>query len=120
MHVFQTDGVPPSRGRTIFAIMGSTRNNSVALTNRVPAKSQGKELSSVVLVFAEAFSWRNFFFCDIRGPPAHRRSEETGRSLNHHLRAALVSWRPESCLRFAFNGLPFAPSFRARARSRHD
>jgi hypothetical protein len=31
--VFQTEGEPPSRGRTIFANIGSTRKRSAELTN---------------------------------------------------------------------------------------
>src|SRR5207302_11197189 len=42
MQVFQTAGVPPREGRIILAIMGWTRKSSVALTNRVMAKSNGK------------------------------------------------------------------------------
>ncbi len=38
MHVFQTAGVPPSRGSTILANIGWTRNSSVALTSSVRAK----------------------------------------------------------------------------------
>src|SRR5262245_8875586 len=39
MHVFQTWGVPPRRGRTSLPIMGWTRNSKKALTNRVAAKN---------------------------------------------------------------------------------
>src|SRR5262249_57961869 len=42
MHVFQTDGDPPSRGRIILAIIGWTQNSSRALTNSVRANSSGK------------------------------------------------------------------------------
>jgi hypothetical protein len=40
MHVFQTAGVPPSTGSSIFAIMGWTEKSSAELTNIVsPNKS---------------------------------------------------------------------------------
>src|SRR5262249_26782611 len=39
MQVFQTAGVPPSRGRIILAMIGWTRNRRVALTKSVSAKS---------------------------------------------------------------------------------
>ena len=39
MAVFQTDGEPPSRGRTIFVNRGCTQNNSAAPTNMVAANS---------------------------------------------------------------------------------
>ena len=35
MHVFQTAGVPPSIGSTIFENMGCTANSSAAFTNNV-------------------------------------------------------------------------------------
>ena len=35
MQVFQTAGVPPSSGKSIFAIIGCTQNNSDALANNV-------------------------------------------------------------------------------------
>jgi hypothetical protein len=35
MHVFQTDGVPPSIGRTIFENIGCTAKSSAAFTNNV-------------------------------------------------------------------------------------
>src|SRR5262245_2281937 len=41
MQVFQTAGVPPRRGRTIFPTIGWTRNRRVALTNRVTPNSFG-------------------------------------------------------------------------------
>src|SRR5438874_10205314 len=41
MQVFHTAGVPPSLGRIILAIIGWTRNKSVALTNSVTAKRTG-------------------------------------------------------------------------------
>src|SRR5579859_5397440 len=37
MQVVQTAGAPPSRGSTMRAIMGSTKNSSPALTNIVTA-----------------------------------------------------------------------------------
>jgi len=40
MQVFQTAGVPPASGRTIFANIGCTRKSSAALTKRVVAKSR--------------------------------------------------------------------------------
>lgn len=43
MHVFQTPGVPPSRGRIILPIIGWTKNKSAALTKRVNAKRKSKE-----------------------------------------------------------------------------
>ena len=39
MHVFQTDGLPPSRGRTILAIIGWTRNSIAAPVKIVMAKT---------------------------------------------------------------------------------
>ena len=39
MAVFQTDGEPPSRGRTIFVKSGWTQNNSAAPTNMVAANN---------------------------------------------------------------------------------
>jgi hypothetical protein len=44
MHVFHTAGVPPMTGKSIFAIIGSTANNSDALTKIVIAKSSVREL----------------------------------------------------------------------------
>jgi hypothetical protein len=44
MQVFQTDVDPPSKGRIVFAIIGSTANKSAALRKSVPAKSQGKDM----------------------------------------------------------------------------
>ena len=35
MHVFQTDGPPPSSGNSILAIIGWTQNNNAALRNKV-------------------------------------------------------------------------------------
>ena len=35
MHVFHTDGVPPSKGSTIFENIGCTANSSAAFTNNV-------------------------------------------------------------------------------------
>jgi hypothetical protein len=35
MHVFQTDGVPPNKGSTIFENIGWTANRSAAFTNNV-------------------------------------------------------------------------------------
>jgi hypothetical protein len=37
MHVFHTMGLPPARGSTIRAIIGSTRNIIAALVNTVSA-----------------------------------------------------------------------------------
>jgi hypothetical protein len=42
MHVFQTAGDPPSRGRTILPIIGWTRNRRLALKKSVTAKRKGK------------------------------------------------------------------------------
>jgi hypothetical protein len=39
MQVFQTVGVPPSKGRSILAIIGCTQNKSSALTNKVVENS---------------------------------------------------------------------------------
>jgi hypothetical protein len=44
MHVFHTAGVPPSTGKSIFAIIGSTANSNAALTKIVAAKSNVREL----------------------------------------------------------------------------
>src|SRR5438270_12353001 len=41
MQVFHTAGVPPSKGSTILANIGWTRNSSAELRNRVPAKRTG-------------------------------------------------------------------------------
>src|SRR5262245_59760265 len=41
MHVFQTAGVPPRSGRTIFPTIGWTRNSRVALTKSVRPKRVG-------------------------------------------------------------------------------
>ena len=41
MHVFQTAGVPPNRGKIILAIIGSSRNINAALTNNVTANRKG-------------------------------------------------------------------------------
>jgi hypothetical protein len=43
MHVFQTAGVPPKRGRIILAIIGWIKNSSRALTKSVMEKRSGKE-----------------------------------------------------------------------------
>jgi hypothetical protein len=45
MQVFQTDGVPPSGGKTIRATIGCTRKSKAALRNRVVANNNRKELS---------------------------------------------------------------------------
>src|SRR5438477_8500252 len=42
MQVFQTAGVPPRSGNTIFAIMGWTRKSSAALRNSVAEKNNCK------------------------------------------------------------------------------
>jgi hypothetical protein len=42
MHVFQTAGDPPRRGRTILPIIGWMRNSRLALRKSVTAKSRGK------------------------------------------------------------------------------
>jgi hypothetical protein len=39
MHVFQTAGVPPSSGSTIFAIIGWTMKRSEELRNNVAANN---------------------------------------------------------------------------------
>jgi hypothetical protein len=44
MQVFQTAGVPPSTGNSIFAIIGSTEKSKAALTKIVAAKSSVSEL----------------------------------------------------------------------------
>jgi hypothetical protein len=41
MHVFHTAGVPPSRGKSIFATSGCTQNRSAALRNNAAAKRRG-------------------------------------------------------------------------------
>jgi hypothetical protein len=45
MHVFQTEGAPPSNGKIIFAISGWTQKSSAALVNNAAAKNQTVNLS---------------------------------------------------------------------------
>jgi hypothetical protein len=42
MHVFQTEGEPPKRGKIILANMGSIQNNRTALMNKENAYNKSK------------------------------------------------------------------------------
>jgi UDP-N-acetylenolpyruvoylglucosamine reductase len=48
MHVFQTAGVPPSIGSTIFENIGCTANSSAAFTNSVIENSTTTEEERVM------------------------------------------------------------------------
>jgi len=45
--VFQTFGLPPSRGKSNFAIIGCTEKSNAALTNAVTAKRRVTALSDI-------------------------------------------------------------------------
>ena len=52
MHVVQTDGDPPSSGRTIFPNIGWTQKSSNALTKSAVAKRK-----SMMLVLSALWGW---------------------------------------------------------------
>jgi len=51
MHVFQTDGAPPSRGRSIFATSGCTQKSRAALVNKAKAKTGASTLVRAARAF---------------------------------------------------------------------
>jgi hypothetical protein len=60
--VFQTAGVPPRRGSSIFAIIGCTEKSNAALTNKVIANSAVSDPSlETVLGMAVSLYPKDFF-----------------------------------------------------------
>src|ERR1700752_4473036 len=62
MHVFQTEGAPPSNGRSIFATSGCTQKSSAALVNKASAKT-GASAEARVAVVLTRFSSTSMFIC---------------------------------------------------------
>jgi hypothetical protein len=60
MQVFQTDGAPPSNGRSIFATSGCTQKSSAALVNRASAKTGASSVARTAGVFTRSNSTSMF------------------------------------------------------------
>src|SRR6185503_1977163 len=62
MHVFQTEGAPPSNGRSIFATSGCTQKSSAALVNKASANTGASAVARAAVVLTRSSSTSMFMF----------------------------------------------------------